>query len=131
MAEAGISPHVRAFVADHVDSVMALETLLLLAADPGRRWTGASLAQHLRIGAGWAAGQLQAFAGSGLAAADALGAEFWYAPRTPELLQTVADLAQTYADRRVTVVSLVFEKPVDPVRRFADSFRIRKDTSDG
>lgn len=131
MDEAPITPQVRAFIAEHVDSVMALETLLLLAADPGRRWTGTTLAQHLRIGESWAAAQLRTFAGSGLVAADAAGTEFWFEPRRPELTQTVAGLARAYADRRVTVISLVFEKPTDPVRSFADSFRIRKDKSDG
>lgn len=131
MADEPITPQVRAFIADHVESVMALEALLLLAQDPGRRWTGASLAQQLRIEATWAAAQLRAFAARGLLAGDAGGTEFWYEPRTPELRQAVTDLARAYADRRVTVITLVFEKPVDQVRSFADAFRIRKDKTDG
>jgi len=36
----------------------------------------------------------------------------------------------SYADRRVTVIGLIFSKPVDKIRSFADAFRIRKDRSD-
>ena len=131
MGDEPITPQVRAFIAAHVESVMALEALLLVAADPGRRWNGAALAQQLRIDATWAAAQLRAFADHGLLASDAAGGEFWYEPRSPELSRTVSELARAYAERRVSVISLVFEKPVDQVRSFADAFRIRKEKSDG
>ena len=45
----------------------------------------------------------------------------------PELDQAVVRLAKDYAERRVTVITLIFSKPVDKLRTFADAFRLRKD----
>jgi predicted ArsR family transcriptional regulator len=106
--------------------------LLLLSGrrDPPR--TAADLAQELRIDPSWVEAQLKAMAGRGLLEA-AVGSppSYRYAPRTPALEAAVADLARAYADRRVTVIGLIFSKPVDKIRSFADAFRLRKDSSDG
>ena len=131
MGDAPITPQVRAFIAERIDSVMALEVLLLLAGSPQRRWTADALAQELRIDPAWTAAQLPALASGGLLATDGGNGEFWYEPHAQELRQTVDDLARAYADRRVTVIGLIFSKPTDNIRTFADAFRIRKDKSDG
>lgn len=113
---------------------MQLEVLLLLAAaaEAGKVWTAKDLAQQLRIDEAWVDGQLRAMGTRGLVRVTDGGpaAEFLYEPRTPELRDTVAELALAYADRRVTVIGLIFSKPVDKLRSFADAFRIRKDRSD-
>ena len=113
---------------------MQLEVLLLLAApaQAGKVWTARELAQQLRIDEAWVEGQLRTMAAGGLvAASDATSpAQFRYEPRTPELAQAVDELAQAYADRRVTVIGLIFAKPTDKLRTFADAFRIRKDRTD-
>jgi hypothetical protein len=46
---------------------------------------------------------------------------------TPALDAAVAQLAKDYAERRVSVITLIFSKPVDKLRTFADAFRLRKD----
>jgi hypothetical protein len=69
-------------------------------------------------------------AGGLAAAAEGTPAQFRYAPRTPDLAGAVEELAQAYADRRVSVIGLIFAKPTDKLRSFADAFRIRKDRSD-
>ncbi len=135
MDEHGISPRVKLFITDHVESVMQLEVLLLLAGQPGKVWTASELAQQLRIDMAWVDVQLRAMVSVGLAtlednSAAGNGAQFRYAPRTPELSATVDELAQAYADRRVTVIGMIFSKPVDKLRSFADAFRWRKDRSD-
>src|SRR5215211_1731263 len=115
---------------------MQLELLLLLAARADRACAAADLAAELRIDAVWVEGQLQDMAAKGLLegpdAADRSSAppttrQFRYQPRTPEQACTVAELARAYADRRVTVIGLIFSKPVDKLRSFADAFRFRKD----
>ena len=132
MGEEAIWPHVQAFITERIDSVMQLELLLLLAARADRASTPADLAGELRIDPVWVDSQLREMAGHGLLeVADGPPPQFRYRPRTAELARTVADLAQAYADRRVTVIGWIFSKPVDKLRSFADAFRLRKDRPDG
>ena len=82
----------------------------------------------MRIDPAWAAGQFAELVARGLAApaTDAPDA-FRYAPIPPALDATLVQLAKDYAERRVTVITLIFSKPVDKLRTFADAFRLRKD----
>ena len=134
MTDDGIPSRVKQFITDHLDSVMQLEVLLLLAGSPGKVWTAPELAQQLRIDAAWVDGQLRAMAAGGLVAVGEqpgpAPAQFRFEPRTPELAQTIDELSHAYADRRVTVIGLIFAKPTDKLRSFADAFRIRKDRTD-
>jgi hypothetical protein len=131
VAEEDITPQVRAFIADHIESVMQLEVLLLLSGRPDRPWTAAEAAQEMRIEAGWVEAQLKSMLVKGLLETAGAPSQYRYAPRTPELAKAVADLAKAYADRRVSVISLIFSHPLDKIRSFADAFRLRKDPSDG
>ena len=137
MGAQGIPQEVKAFIAEHIDSVMQLEVLLLLHKSPQQSFNASDLARELRIDPAWAQNQLADLTARGLlvqpTATPDGGSEpqYRYQARTPELHRAVTGLAQEYADRRVTVISLIFSKPVDKIRSFADAFRIRKDRSDG
>lgn len=113
---------------DRIESVGQLEVLLLLSRASGPL-TADAVARELRIDPAGAEQQLQQLVRRGLVAGSQSG--FVYAPATPELAAAMADLARLYADRRVTVISLIYSKPPDALRSFADAFRIRKDPSDG
>ena len=124
----GISQDVRTLIVERIDSVVQLELLLLLQGSAGRSWTAADVAQQLRIEPSWAAGQLAELVSRGLAApADGAHESFRYAPVPAELDGTVVQLTRDYAERRVTVITMIFSKPVDKLRTFADAFRFRKD----
>ena len=127
-----IPPHVRQFIAEHVDSVMQLEVLLMLAGRPGQVWTSAALAEQLRIDPAWVETQLRAMAAGGLVVVPEghPSTEYRFEPRTADVARAIDDLATAYADRRVTVIGLIFAKPLDKIRSFADAFRIRKDKTD-
>ena len=127
MAET-IAPEVRGFLGDHIDSVLELELLLLLRAEPARGWTGGELAKELKIDPAFAAGQLDKFhAGGLLARTDAAEPAYRYAPQSPPLDAAVASVAAAYASHRVTIIGLIFSKPTSNLKSFADAFRIRKD----
>jgi hypothetical protein len=98
-------------------------------------WTADDLAQQLRIDPAWVDAQLRAMVTCcvmtpGDASQAPLPAQFRFEPRTPEVAATVEELARTYAERRVSVIGLIFAKPTEKLRSFADAFRIRKDRSD-
>lgn len=126
MDDPGISQDVRSLIVERIDSVVQLELLLLLQANPGRAWTAAEVAQELRIEPSWATGQLDELAGRGLLASEASDT-FRYAPQSSGLDSAVQRLSKDYAERRVTVITMIFSKPVDKLRSFADAFRLRKE----
>ena len=122
----------RALILERIDSVVQLELLLLLQANSGKTWSAAEVAQELRIEPSWANGQLGELAARGLLAPAPDRAEaFAYGPTSAALAAAVAQLAKDYAERRVTIITLIFSKPVDKIRSFADAFRLRKDNPNG
>ena len=124
----GLPADVAAFIADHIDSVVQLEILLLLQAVPGKNFAAAELAKHLAVDAAWADAQLADLGTRGLLActSDPQPA-YRYAPRTSDIDGAVKGLARAYADRRVSVISAIFSKPSEQIRSFADAFRLRKE----
>ena len=133
MAESDISPAIRDFVVEHIDSVLQLEVLLLLFAQRERAFTTTEISEELRIDANWVDGQLSRMCISGILICTSQSNVFsyQYQPARKDLDDAVKGLADAYVQRRVSVVSLIFNKPIDRLKNFADAFRLRKDKSDG
>jgi hypothetical protein len=122
---------VRRFIADHIDSVEQLEILLLLYQHPERSWTAESVARELRISVLSAGDRLKDMARAAiLSRVEGGEGEYCYAPENQQLGEAVAGLATAYSERRVTVINLIFSKPIDKIRTFADAFRLRRDDED-
>jgi hypothetical protein len=49
-----------------------------------------------------------------------------YHPSSPRLRDEVNALAAAYRQNRVAVINLIYNQPPDPVRSFADAFKLRK-----
>ncbi len=127
MTHRGIPDDVVTFLTDRIDSVEQLEVLLLLQQTPETAWSGESVARHLyrepsSVGRRLGVLRLQGL----LQATEDEEPRFRYAPSSDALAETVARLAEAYAQRRVTVLGILSAKPMDNVRAFADAFRIRK-----
>lgn len=127
-----IPEDVRALIAAHISSVVQLELLLLLRSQPTRQRSAAEISRELRIDQGWVAGQLRELCAAGLlACTDGPNVAFQYnSAAPPEIHQAVDGLENAYAERRVTVIGLIFSKPTDPIRSFSDAFRLRRDKGD-
>ena len=142
-----ISSEVRTLIAQHIRSVVELESLLLMQRDPGRDWNAAELGRELRIDEQWALRQMINLAQAGfvVAAPPAVApsnpsheqnvpSRYRYAPAMAQLDQAVRRLAADYAERRVSVIELIYTRPAaatDPLQSFVDAFRIRKERHDG
>lgn len=127
-----ISADVRVLIGRHFDSVVQLELLLLLQAGRERAWTADEVARELRIEPAWTAAQLDHLASHRLLRSTKAGnAAYTYEPATPELSATLDRLARAYTERRVSLIALIYSKPADSLRTFADAFRFRKDPKDG
>jgi len=124
-----IPEHVRAFLSLHIDSVVQLELLLYLYKTRGQRWDANALAKELRIDPAWTRGQLEHLCGRKLLACE--GSTYQFQPQDPALDQAVHDLDLLYLTHRVSVIGLIFAKPLEKIRSFADAFKLRKDKPDG
>jgi hypothetical protein len=125
---AGLPEAVCRLIAEHIDSVEQLEVLLLLWRHASRGWAPEAVARELRIEPASADKRLEDLERGGfLQCRDRACREYWYAPAPSERDALVRGLAEGYAERRVTVINLIFSKPVDRIRTFADAFLLRKD----
>ena len=128
MTDPGISQEILTFIAEHIDSVVQLEVLLLLHNAPQKDWSADEVARELRIETHGAAAQLTELCARGLLACpDESSGAYRYHPKTAELDQSVKRLALAYDERRVSVINAIYSKPVDKLKSFADAFRLRKD----
>jgi hypothetical protein len=130
--ESDVPEEVRRFIAHHIDSVEQLEILLLLHEQPGRDWSAEAVARELRIASESAGERLEDMVSDGLLKRrEESPAEYRYAPDNMKLDDAVRGVAAGYAKRRVTVINLIYSKPIDKIRTFADAFRLRKDDDHG
>jgi hypothetical protein len=120
-----IRADLRDFIVNEIGSISELELLLLLFQEPQKAWNAQEAAKALYTAEDATAALLDRFRVRGLAAVDSDGA-YTFAARSPELQQLVADLAELYQSRRVTVINLIYAGPVQKLQSFADAFRLRK-----
>lgn len=129
MSDSGIPPDVKQFIADHIDSVLQLEILLLLLNHPQQEFTVDDIVTELRVDLAFVREQLDNLCARGmLTCTSDANKKYRYGPRAPETHRAIEGLRTAYADRRVSVISLIFAKPVDKLRSFADAFRLRRDS---
>ena len=128
MATDDISKEVKRFISDHIDSVEALEVLLLLRDYPNREWSAEEVSRELYTQTESAAKRLAELQSINLLAATGGPSLLYrYSPDTGELDRTVSELSKAYKERRVTVIGLIFSSPSDKIRTFADAFKIKRD----
>jgi hypothetical protein len=119
-------------IADHIVSVEQLEILLLLHRQPESEWTAKAVAEQIRTSERSAAARLVDLVARGLLACrDKNPAIYRYDPANAELGYAVDLLEQAYSEKRYTVIDLIFSKPIENLRVYADAFRFKKDDSDG
>lgn len=128
MSKAEIPNGVRAFIAQNIESAELLETLLLVHSGPGQAWTPDDVARSIYTVPAGATRRLEQLVSMGLVTStgDANPA-YRYAPGSPALAGQVDALAAAYRANRVGVINLVYAPPPDPLRSFADAFKLRKD----
>lgn len=128
MSQPEIPDTVRSFVAQHIDSAELLETLLLVHSAPEREWTPEEVARSIYTVPAGATRRLEQLVQMGLASSNnTANPAYRYAPSRPALAAQVDALAAAYRAQRVAVINLIYNQPPDPLRSFADAFKLRKD----
>jgi hypothetical protein len=124
-----IPDDVRRFLDANIETIDQLEILRVLSEKPDREWAAAPLAVAVQADPLAVAGHVAALQGRGLLTSERRGPELvcWYGPRTPELQVLTHRLLQLYRERPVSMIKLVYDRAKDPLRSFADAFRLRKE----
>ena len=126
MPDEPLSPQLRQFILDCIDSVAQLEILLLLQTNPTEAWSAERMARELRIAPSGAGNELDVLTARQLLAISSENPRHYrYGPASPEIAALAVQVAQAYLLLRVTVIGEIFSKPSDNLRVFADAFRIR------
>jgi hypothetical protein len=120
-----ISREVRDFLEAYIHSVAQLEILLAVHAQSDRDWDAADLGRELSITTDVAEMHLEDLSARALLIEEGNPPRYRYMP-PGEIKTAIEDLAHAYSVRRVAIIGLIFSKPVDDVRSFADAFRVRK-----
>lgn len=133
MVSSDLPEDVKRLLREHIYSVEQLEILLFLRSNPEEAFDARAVHDQLRTSETSAAARLLDLSERGFlqALTTQQGTSFRYAPNTDWLAATTDRLAHAYAERRYRVMELVFSKPIENLRVFADAFRFRKDKSDG
>lgn len=125
MGRADIPRQLRRFIAKYIDSVAALEALLLLRAAPDQTWDVSRVASRLYITEPETSQILDRLCRDGLlACADKV---YKYECKTEELQRAVDELSALYARHLIPVTNMIHAKS-RRIREFADAFRFRKDS---
>lgn len=117
---------VRRFVLTSVPSVPFLEAARLFHLAPGTPQTPERIASALYVSPPVAEKLLSQLAAAGIVAAD--GGVYRYAPRDAELAQALTDLFACYQANLVGITNLVHDATQRSAERFANAFKLRKDT---
>ena len=124
MPEARAFPSdVESFIAYCIDSVEQIEILLLLMRSTGKPWTIEQISEQLRSSPRSVGLRLSSLVAHHLVARE--GMSFQYAA-SAEDDALVKRLAVVYEERRTAVIHRIFGEQYDPMRSFADAFRLRE-----
>ncbi|MEO8217607.1 MAG: hypothetical protein ABI718_11045 [Acidobacteriota bacterium] len=121
-----LTPPLQELIARHIDSIEALEILLLLHRAPETSMTAAAIDSRLGLKSGIAEKRLQILLRTDLVLRETSGA-YRYAVTDEDLNGRVADLASAYADRRTAVVNTVYSENLVRLRAFADAFKVKSE----
>lgn len=123
MADETIPNAVRLLLARHLPTVDHVAVLVILFAAPERVHDAAGVAVEARVSESVATVVLADLASAHLAQRD--GAGFRFAPDARDRA-AVAQLAELYNSRPVSLMRAIYDRPASTAKSFADAFRIRK-----
>jgi hypothetical protein len=122
MADQIIADELADFIVGHIDTVAQLEALLLLRANPDKRWDAASTAGRLYINDREAQQVLARLCDQGLISRD--DSAYRYAASADKA--TLVDrLADAYSRHLIPVTNIIHHKP-SRIREFADAFKFKR-----
>jgi hypothetical protein len=125
----GVIPsEVKEFILRHITSVEEMEVLFFLRDRRDLSWTADAISAQFRSSVPSIEQRLNDLQSRALVARGDTPGSYRYWPKEPVLEDLVAKLAQCYAERRISIIELIYTRPSDKLRSFADAFRIKEET---
>jgi predicted ArsR family transcriptional regulator len=123
-----IPSDIKEFLFANIDSVDQLEILRLVVGEPQKEHSALSLAQELQIALQTVEAHVNALSARGLLTiTNQQPLTCKHGPQTKELEAGVQELVKTYLERPVSLIKMVYEKPKEQIKTFADAFRLKKE----
>jgi len=120
-----ISPRLKQFIFEFVDSVELIEVLLLIRNNADRWFSAAQISSELRSHPTSISNRLSRLANIGLPEQDKSQDLFRFHPKNEELKMITNELSNEYLLRRHTIFELIFSSSKN-ARQFADAFIVTK-----
>ena len=125
MVKQPISQELKKFIKEKIQTVLRLEVLLLLHHQQTRTFTVAEVANELGFEKEDVNGQLTALETIGVVVESNLDKhKYIYHPLNETLRSMVDQLAVSYSNQRVPILSVILAEHTDRTRLFAEAFRI-------
>lgn len=123
-----IPDEVKKFIHRTIESVDQLEVLLFLMSNPDREWSAEEVSAKIRLASESTAEKLRDLTAAHLLTArDRPPMLYRYAPSSRAIEGEVAEnLNRAYREGRDAIIQLIYTRPLDNIRIFADSFRIKR-----
>jgi hypothetical protein len=126
MPDKSIPDEARRLIAGYIRTVEQLEILLLLKGSPQKEFSVLDVFRVIQSSQNSVATSLGIFTNAGFLIEES-GGTYRYEPRNKDVDQAIDALAKAYQERRVTVIEAIYHQASDPVRNFADAFKLRKE----
>ncbi len=119
---------VKQFLYANIDAVDQLEILRLVVTEANKEHSALALTHALQVPAETVEAHIKALSSRGLLkiiSEQPLTCR--HGPHPAELEEPVQQLVKTYVERPVSLIKMVYEKPKETFRSFADAFRLKKE----
>jgi biotin operon repressor len=124
-----LPPEVKEFIGRYILSVEQLEVLLFLRENAQQFFSAQAVSKHLRSSPRSIQKRLEELKQQGFLTTR--GEEYRFEPNET-LAKQVDHLAAVYVERRISIIELIFNRPLSAIRDFADAFKLKKeDPKDG
>jgi hypothetical protein len=125
----GVIPNdVKEFILRNITSVEEMEVLFFLRDRRDSAWTAEEISARFRSSVPSIAQRLSDLQSRSLVARGDAPGSYRYWPKEPVLEEQVSKLSHFYAERRISIIELIYTRPSDKLRSFADAFRIKENS---
>ena len=120
-----LSNELRELIGSSIDSVEALEIILLLLRSPQTYWAPLAIAEQLGIGVDVAMAKMEAFHRRGILKLGGTTVAYRYGPADKSLAGSIEDLARAFSEHPVSIINAIDSLRLERLRAFPDEFRVK------